>query len=381
MIQRFFTNNKYAVGVWWLNDDSTVAIPIPQAEYEKWWSEGRVGENFPCRPANAKKWLTASGGISALNTIDGFPHVGDWWIEGRKIRVQTGEGFDWAYSYSNYREISGDLVERESRTWISQFSVPVTCLPAELPQSVFFDSGTQIKEEIRHHSVAYDNSGAGASAGAAESCSFTMDIGSGTNRAIAAGLSLGETGTMPTGEAATVDSVSMSEVTGTRATTFSRSIIFGLANPNSGAGKTVAFSWTNVDRAIAGAITASGVDQTTPLNNGTNAVVAGSTASISVNVTSNSGDLTMTVPANASGLNFFSTNQGSMLWNSSNGGFIGGGGDKGPGTAGPITHTWTYGDGGTGTANGYGTVSGVNFKQASGSGSLMGQRTFRRRAR
>jgi hypothetical protein len=126
--------------------------------------------------------------------------------------------------------------------------------------------------------------------------------------------------------------------------------LFGVTAPNTGS-QVGSIEWTNAVSATFGAITATGVDQVTSLNNGTSAVTAFG-LTVSKAVTSNSGDLTVTVLGTGSSDTSGTSNQTrrTIDWGSM---------DTGPGTANP-THTWTVG------SNQSLTISCANFKAAGG---------------
>jgi len=115
-----------------------------------------------------------------------------------------------------------------------------------------------------------------------------------------------------------------------------RTLIFCVINPPSGA-QTARVSWTNIMDADVGVITVSGADQTTPCTNGTFAANdSDPSATASVTVTSNAGDLTATIAATGGAWVSPFTNQ-TLKWGVD---ISEAGGDVGPGT-GTTTHTWT----------------------------------------
>jgi hypothetical protein len=109
-----------------------------------------------------------------------------------------------------------------------------------------------------------------------------------------------------------------------------------------------------------GAISATGVDTTTPVNHG-NAVSGGSGGTVSLSITSAAGDLSATSFMGFNGTGTPTTNQ-TGLWTDSV--FNPTGGDRGPGTANP-THTWTTG----GLNWDKSVMTGANF-QAAASGDV-----------
>lgn len=139
-----------------------------------------------------------------------------------------------------------------------------------------------------------------------------------------------------------------------------RNMISGVAAPPSGS-QTATASWNIASNSTIGAVATSGVDQTTPFNNGT--FSSGLTGSPSLAITSTSGDLTTDVQCNNGSTGTDTTNQTSLWFQRPTGGSTGAGG-RGPGT-GTTTHTWTT----NGTAF---VQSGCNVVAAP-SDTLMGQ--------
>lgn len=161
-----------------------------------------------------------------------------------------------------------------------------------------------------------------------------------------------------TGITASIGGTASATVTGTDSGTSLgyRNLIRSVIAPPSGS-QTATIGWTNACNAIVGAVATSGVDQTTPMNNGTFAFHA-SNATPTINVTSNSGDLTVDVECDAGGINPTSPTQ-TQLWvgKVNTGNAIDSGSSRGGGGAGPITHAWTI----SGTAW---IMSAANFNQA-----------------
>ena len=145
------------------------------------------------------------------------------------------------------------------------------------------------------------------------------------------------------------------EVSGTPRTqgTLVESVIHRVINPASGT-QTASMTWTGAVQANVGVITASGVDQTTPMNNGTGANGAATPSSLSV--TTAAGDLTVAVLINDTAGTAPSAPSQTSQWatiNPSSGGSRGGGG------AGPDSHSWTH-------DNTDWCMSGANFVQSTG---------------
>jgi hypothetical protein len=131
-----------------------------------------------------------------------------------------------------------------------------------------------------------------------------------------------------------------------------RTMIFQVINPPSGM-QTATVSWTTAMDADVAVITVGGADQNTPVINGTFvATAAAPTATTSLTIISNPGDLTATVAATNGNWATPFTNQ-LKKWGIDSTEV---GGDIGRG-AGTTTHTWTDTWPYTGR-----TISGANFK-------------------
>lgn len=138
-------------------------------------------------------------------------------------------------------------------------------------------------------------------------------------------------------------------------------IIYGVTAPPSGS-QTATASWVGSANAIITAIATSGVDQTTPFNNGTFGFTAGS-GQPSININSNAGDLTAEIECDSSGNSPTSPTQTQVSVDHVNtGNVVSAGvsretGSGGIGVAGPITHAWTI------SPSGPWVSSGANFNQ------------------
>ena len=177
-------------------------------------------------------------------------------------------------------------------------------------------------------------------------------IGSGSNRA--AMIMVTMSGNTATGITASLGGVSGTLVPGTDSGTTAtfRSMIFQVINPPSGL-QTATVSWAGSMNADVGAITASGVSQTTPCTNGTFVALNSSpSVSTSLTITSNPGDLTASIGTTGNQWISPFTNQ-TLKWGLDSSVV---GGDIGPGT-GATTHTWTGQ-----FANEMHVISGANFK-------------------
>jgi len=203
--------------------------------------------------------------------------------------------------------------------------------------------------------VVYDNKvSSGIQWGVTTARTPAFTIGSGTNRA--AMIMVAMSANNATNITASLGGVSGTLVPGSDSGTTAtiRTLIFQVINPPSGS-QTATVSWTTTMNVDVGVITVSGADQTTPCTNGTfTANNSTPTATTSVTITSNPGDLTASVGFTGGTWVTPFTNQ-TLKWGIDSAVT---GGDIGPGT-GTTTHTWT---------NQYlfqtAAASGANFKAA-----------------
>ena len=192
---------------------------------------------------------------------------------------------------------------------------------------------------------------------AATTLNFDITLGAAANRAVMVGVS---TNTNTLGMVADIGGVNLPIIAGTDNGTL-KTILLGAATTLTGL-QTVTVSWTTVQDVLISAVSASGVDQTTPINNGTKTSSAASPLSLAV--TSVAGDLTMTVEVDTLATSAAPTTNQTVRWAAAAWDTLvvtDGGGDTGPGTANP-THTWTNA-GATAMA-----ISGANFVQAAAGG-------------
>jgi hypothetical protein len=206
--------------------------------------------------------------------------------------------------------------------------------------------------------VAFDNTTFFSSAAATTITTPAFIISAGANRA--AGLGWSGTNNLISAISGSVGGVAGAAVAGADTTTTNasgRCLLFVVTAPPSGS-QTATMSWTTASNVTLGVATATGVDQTTPMNNGVNAV--GNLTTTSLTVTSTNGDLTMDV-AGAFVNSFSATNQ-TVLWNDTAG--ASGAGGRGPGT-GTTTHTWTQ------AFTGDWAQAGANFKAAAGAAAAL----------
>jgi len=203
--------------------------------------------------------------------------------------------------------------------------------------------------------VVYDNKvSSGIQWGVTTARTPAFTIGSGTNRA--AMIMVAMSANNATNITASLGGVSGTLVPGSDSGTTAtiRTLIFQVINPPSGS-QTATVSWTTTMNVDVGVITVSGADQTTPCTNGTfTANNSTPTATTSVTITSNPGDLTASV-GNTGGTWVTPFTNQTLKWGIDSAVT---GGDIGPGT-GTTTHTWT---------NQYlfqtAAASGANFKAA-----------------
>lgn len=203
--------------------------------------------------------------------------------------------------------------------------------------------------------AAFDSTASNIVVGGTSVPSFNINLVSGSNMAVAVGLMF--LGNATTAITVTVGGTSATLVSGTDTTTdrSHRSMIFVVAKGTATGNQSVAVSWTTAADCIAAAVGASGVDQSTPMNNGTWA--SGASTTPSVTITSASGDLTLDTASCSFGKALSAPTQ-TQRWDIDNNN-VNGAGSTGPGTASP-THSWTMAP-----SDGW-TDSGANFVQSSG---------------
>jgi hypothetical protein len=153
-------------------------------------------------------------------------------------------------------------------------------------------------------------------------------------------------------------------VTGTIATqdSFYESRMWKVIAPASGS-QTATMAWTQTVNGVLGVVTAQGVDQTAPVNNGTS--VAGNSANPSFSITSTSGDLAMDVIYGEGALTApAQTSRWNVTLSASNHGAASTG--DGTGTA---TFSWTM-------SSSRWAHSGANFKAAPPPGGAFSEVTY-----
>jgi hypothetical protein len=192
------------------------------------------------------------------------------------------------------------------------------------------------------------------------SCTFSITLGgASTTRAVAAMLYVNGSGGPGAFTTLTVGSSTLTLVSGTsQSVSNDYSYIFAGTTSLTGA-QTVTITWTTAQYAICGAISATGVNQTTPVINGTGNCGTASPA-LSQSITSSSGDLTFSVFGYSGGGVTATTNQAQKWENDGTSHSVNdfAYGDIGPGT-GTTTHTWTL------SSSGYSAcISGADFEHA-----------------
>lgn len=179
-------------------------------------------------------------------------------------------------------------------------------------------------------------SGSGTLNSLASGTLCTLDVGSGANRAIVVDLTYATGSTPVSIVVGGTDSLSL--VSGTNG-------VHGLMNVEQWGGILTVTGTVNVVLTMTGtlsvtltggATSASGVDQTTPLINGTKDL----TGSLSLAISASSGDLTVDCIGSLN--SDISAPTQTQLWLYNVAGNRAGS-SAGPGTAGPITHSWTVG--------------------------------------
>jgi len=205
-------------------------------------------------------------------------------------------------------------------------------------------TGTPVSYEAAAHTHI-------STAGTSASFSITLG-GTSSTRAVMVGLTFYQN--TASGITVTVGGNSASLISGTdTGTTYTRrSMLYGLPTSLTGA-QTVAISWTTNEFGAFGAISATGVNQATPFNNGTFTGHNGSASTASLTITGRSGDLTSTVLCASPGTLTPSSNQTEEWSDEESPTGIIGAGDVGPGT-GTTNHTWS-------ASYTYYALSGANF--------------------
>ena len=205
--------------------------------------------------------------------------------------------------------------------------------------------------------VAFDNTNS-ANFSAVTTAGVTLTVGSGSNRAVMVGLTFnnnGNTSIAVSGGGAT----GWALVTGTDSTNSrtARTLIWAAVNPSSGS-QTFTATWGGGNAGgVIGAITVTGVNQTTPMINGTFGTGTGATASVAI--TTANGDLTGSVAGNAGG-NLSAPNQ-TQAWLDNTITNAKAGGEYHASTTTSDSHTWAV------ASTRSWVISGARFQAAGGS--------------
>lgn len=177
--------------------------------------------------------------------------------------------------------------------------------------------------------VTYDASVTTTDFGVTTITTSAFTVGSGSNRyGIACLSTLVAPGAITTATMGGVSGSAVASASGNDGTWWHT--IYSFANPASGS-QTVTFTWANASSAVVSGITATGVGS---VNGGVYGQAAAN--NVSINVASSNGDLTASFSGDGNTGTTHSTNQTIRISSQ----IIAG--DTGPGTAGPITHTWTH---------------------------------------
>lgn len=198
-----------------------------------------------------------------------------------------------------------------------------------------------------HQSVSFDNVTSIVISSVQTITTSAFIITSASNRAGLLGLSAQSNGA--SAHSGSIGGVAGALITGTDsgAAAASRTLMFGVTAPPSGS-QTATMSWTTNTQGTLGVVTASGVDQVTPFNNGTFATTPGTP--LEVTITSAVGDMTCdTAAVNTAVLSAPTQTQ---RWNLTSTSF--GCGSTGGGT-GTALHSWSENAGETNA------ISGANF--------------------
>jgi hypothetical protein len=204
--------------------------------------------------------------------------------------------------------------------------------------------------------VAFDNVTTGSNSTATTSIpSFNLTIGSITNGAVSVGISF-DVNTV-SAVSVTIGGVSASLISGTDSGTTQstcRSMIFGLATGSTTGSQAIVITWTGAADAVAGAVSAGGVNQSTPFQHGTfsdgqdNGSGGGDP---SLTITSATGDMTLDNVADGAGAVPTAPTQTSRYATRDGGFQVGIGGSTAAGAA-TVTHAWTVGSFATWTQSG-----------------------------
>lgn len=233
------------------------------------------------------------------------------------------------------RRIRGSLVLNQPVTT----SIAVTLDDAPVPAIVAVPPP--------HQSVAFDNTAVFTVVGGTSNTTPAFIITSNANRAGLLGLSMRQNGA--TNIVGSIGGTNGALVTGTDSGTAAsiRTIIYGVTAPPSGS-QTANMNWTSAMDTTLGVVTADGVDQTTPFNNGTTGT---GTNPISLSITSTATGMSCAVAVVSADVLSAATQ--TEKWNQTATAFGAGSINQGGGT---VTHSWTSSGGESKT------ISGANFQ-------------------
>lgn len=291
---RFLTGGTVAYAVWLMPNGTFRTVKLTQDEFNAWATVG----NPPRQPHPKAVFCMAAGGVPALNTADGWPSIGDCWerpddIFGKVLEVCTGLGPDWSYSPAfasdpidnKFSRLTGfraaSIGNRVRRIDYNRNALPD--MPVVLPRLL----SSRIDQLIpNHHSVTFDaSSHAGADT---NTLTWSHTVASQTNRYLAAGCAWRQRSIT----AATYNAVSLTDRVATNAGD-ARCNIRDIVAPDTGANN-VSFTMNLSASYMSGsAISAYGVDQTTPT--GDTDSVEGSSTGPAITITSEADGLVFTM--------------------------------------------------------------------------------------
>lgn len=298
------TNNQVAFSIWEMPDKSFHFMKCLQSDY----INGNIRQPIP----NAV-FRMAAGGIPALNTIDGFPQFGNWWVKENKIYIAIGNELDWHYfnyiasepkdglsvvagfeaaSINNIISITftnerikalrnGDLTINQIRVKDGEIAIPQGLVKRERR-----DLARLIPN---HKSVSFDAaSGANSGGGFATSLTYSHTV---TNTQTDLYIATGHVCRQNASSSATYNAVGetlrVSRTTSSDCNTY----YYDLVNPATGAHNVVVTAAASIVQASVSQ-SAYGVDQTTPRSTTANA--GGSSTSPSITFASAADELAIT---------------------------------------------------------------------------------------
>lgn len=302
---RHLTGGAVAFAGWQLTNGSIVAVKISQQTYDVWTQAGAIGD-APGRPDPAAVFLLAAGGIPALDTVDGWPAIGDSWEETDPdtkltvLHVATGTTPNWGYSSyaasdpgtGSISAISGFAARSDRNTLtLPSGSYTLTDVIAPTPQKVQLALGMYVPKKttvadvdggvlsvptgwakstvqpitgtiVNHKSVTFDRATEGDTLVGSTASSVTIShlVASQSNLYLA-GVSSHRGGQNLS--TVTYNAVGLTSRIDTGSSVSARAEYWDLVAPSTGTNNAV-FSYSAATSAVAGVISAYGVDQTTP---------------------------------------------------------------------------------------------------------------------